>query len=146
MIPMLMWAGLGALGFYVASSSRRTSKSRIQRSIEMATGVVVAPGCDVYEIVDADRARLTFRRAYADARLAGVVAPDRIAWAIVRKFAPYCARARRPRSMGQLVFYANTFHEVLKEMVGDGLIDDVQAAAYAARFDQWYEQHTRRLF
>ncbi len=142
---IIVWLALGALAMNAVSSAKRTTKARVQRSLVAATGVEVSPGCDVYDVYDPDRARLTFQRTYADERLGGEIDPGRIAKAVMRRIDPKCVRGVFPRSRGQLDFYALMHGQVVIAMLEDGVLDQEQAAGEYQRFGEWYGHHAQRL-
>ncbi len=140
-----MWLALGALAMNAVSSAKRTTKARVQRSFVTTTGVEVSPGCDVYDVVDHDTARLTFQRTYADERLGGETDPGRIAKAVMRRIDPKCVRGVFPRNRGQLGFYAQMHGQVVVAMLEDGVLGQDQAAAEYQHFGEWHDYFAQRL-
>ncbi len=141
---ILVWLGL-ALGVYAASSSRRSTRAKVRRSIVASTGVEVSRRCDVYTVTDPDRARMTFQRTYADARLAGDTDPARIAKSVMRRIDPQCVRGVFPRNPGQLDFYAEMYEQVIGAMLEDGVLSPDEATAHHQHFARWHDHHVQRL-
>ncbi len=142
---ILLWLGLGAMGMYAVSSAKATSKARVRRSYIATTGVEVSPRCDTYTVTDPDKARLTFQRTYADARLAGESDPTVIAKSVMRRFCPLCVRGVFPRTRGQLDFYTEMFEQVVVAMLDDGVLSQDQATVRKEQFAKWHDYHAQRL-
>lgn len=144
---------IGALTGYAVSQSRKDDRKKgrsiagqlaLPGAVHASQVLALGPACSEWEILDRTKTDLIVRRAYIDARLAGITDPYRLTDRVAKIVAPKCHTPDQGiRNIGELDLYTSFFDSVLTLLMDDfpqSSFDDVQV-----EFQIWHAQQVEVL-
>lgn len=130
---------LGAFGYSMFEGKKDRMLALGAAEHAELTGVAVGVNCEAFEILNTERAQLTFMGGYVAARLARIEGPAAIAVYIVKRFSGRCMAGGKPHSLAELEFYDGIYIDVLEEMLDGDILSAEEYAEAEATHGIWFD-------